>query len=138
MRRNFFNDYAGTASTNPDKVLLRIDDRELTYGEFMKKTAFIASGMKKYGICPNDKVGIIMPNSIEWYIVFWSAVRLGAQPVPIDPQSGVLELSRLIPATNVKICFAATKYRANSILDAVRGVDVGAVGKLLDLVGIVR
>lgn len=122
MRRNFFNDYAGTASTNPDKVLLRIDDRELTYGEFMKKTAFIASGMKKYGICPNDKVGIIMPNSIEWYIVFWSAVRLGAQPVPIDPQSGVLELSRLIPATNVKICFAATKYRANSILDAVRGV----------------
>ncbi len=116
-KENFFDSYIKTASETPGKVLLRIDENELTYGEFMDKTAVIGSGMKELGINVNDKVGIIMNNSIEWYLVFWSAVRIGAQPVPIDPQSGSMELTRLIPATTVKVCFVTEKYRNNNILE---------------------
>lgn len=116
MKRTFFQTYIKSAEKTPDKILLRIDDSTLTYKEFLEKTALISSGMKKLGIGEDDKIGIVMPNSIEWYLVFWSAIRIGAQPVPIDPQSGVLELSKLIPATKVKICFAAEKYRNNLIL----------------------
>lgn len=123
MQQNFFLKYKENAEKTPDKVLLRIDDKELTYSDFMAKTAVISSGMRNLGIGVDDKVGIIMPNSIEWYLVFWSAVRIGAQPVPIDPQSGVLELSRLIPATTSKICFAAEKYRNNNILGALTEMD---------------
>lgn len=122
MNNNFFQRYAQAAEKTPDKAALRIDDRELTYKEFMEKTAVISSGMRNLGIGVDDKVGLIMPNSIEWYLVFWSAVRLGAQPVPIDPQSGVFELSRLISATTVKICFATVKYRNNVILNAVNAL----------------
>ncbi len=123
MTENFFSKYVQYAEKTPDKVLLRIDDNELTYRDFLDRTAVMSSGMRKLGINKDDKVGIIMPNSIEWYIVFWSAVRLGAQPVPIDPQSGVMELSRLIPATGIKICFAAEKYKTNNIKDAVMKVE---------------
>ena len=119
MNKTFFDYYGRYAQETPDKVLLRIDENTLTYREFMEKTAQLGSGMQKLGIRPDDKVGIIMPNSIDWYLVYWSAVRIGAQPVPIDPQSGSLELSRLIPATSVKICFLAEKYRNNRIIDAV-------------------
>jgi len=123
MANNFFEKYTEIAEKNPSKVLLRIDDNELTYSDFLARTAKMSSGMKNLGINRDDKVGIIMPNSIDWYIVFWSAVRLGAQPVPIDPQSGVLELSRLIPATNVKVCFSAVRYKTNNIRDAVMNVE---------------
>ncbi|MCQ2464241.1 MAG: acyl--CoA ligase [Oscillospiraceae bacterium] len=123
MANNFFQKYAEIAEKNPSKVLLRIDDNELTYSDFLSRTAKMASGMRNLGVKTNDKVGIIMPNSIEWYIVFWSAVRIGAQPVPIDPQSGVLELTRLIPSTTVKICFASVRYKTNSIKDAVMNVE---------------
>ena len=119
MSKCFFDNYAEYAQATPDKVLLRIDENELTYSDFIKKTAVIGSGMKKLGIGENDKVGICMPNSIEWYLVFWSAVRIGAQPVPMDPQSGSLELSRLIPATTSKIMFISHKYRTNDIIKAV-------------------
>ena len=119
MAKNFFDYYAEYAQKTPDKVLLRIDENELTYAGFMAKTAVLASGMKKLGIGEDDKVGICMPNSIEWYIVFWSAVRIGAQPVPMDPQSGSLELSRLIPATTSKVMFISEKYRTNNIIKAV-------------------
>ena len=120
MKKTFFDYYAEYAEKTPNKVLLRIDENTITYGEFMQKTASMASGMAKLGIGVDDKVGIIMPNSIEWYLVYWSAVRIGAQPVPIDPQSGVMELSQLLPATTVKIVFASEKYRNNNILEAVR------------------
>ena len=120
MKHTFFEAYKTAAAKDPDKVLLRIDENILTYGEFMEKTAVIGSGLKNLGIGVDDKVGLIMPNSIEWYLVYWSAVRIGAQPVPIDPQSGELELSRLIPATTAKVCFAAEKYRNNLILDELK------------------
>lgn len=119
MSKNFFDYYSKYAKETPDKVLLRIDENTLTYSEFMEKTALFGSALKKLGIGENDKVGLVMPNSIEWFIAFWSAVRIGAQPVPMDPQSGSLELSRLIPATTVKVIFAFEKYKANSILGAV-------------------
>ncbi len=122
MKKTFFDYYREYAEKTPDKVLLRIDDDTVTYGEFMKKTAVIASGMQKLGIAANDKVGIVMPNSIDWYLVFWSAVRIGAQPAPIDPQSGTMELSQLLPSTDVKVCFAAEKYRSNNIINAMQQV----------------
>ncbi len=117
MKNNFFQTYIENAEKTPDKVLLRIDEKTLTYREFLDRTSVVASGMKALGIGVDDKIGIIMPNSIEWYIVFWSAIRIGAQPVPIDPQSGILELTRLIPSTTVKVCFAAFKYKSNNIFD---------------------
>ncbi len=125
MQENFFSYYSKYAETTPDKVLLRIDENALTYREFMEKTAVLGSGMKKLGIGEDDKVGICMPNSIEWYLVFWSAVRIGAQPVPMDPQSGSLELSRLIPATTSKVLFVSEKYRNNNIIAAVSELVTG-------------
>ncbi|MBQ1463693.1 MAG: acyl--CoA ligase, partial [Ruminococcus sp.] len=119
MSNNFFDYYSKYAQETPDKVLLRIDENTLTYSQFMEKTAVFGSALKKLGIGVDDKVGLVMPNSIEWYIAFWSAVRIGAQPVPIDPQSGSLELSKLIPATTVKMLFVAEKYRTNHIISAV-------------------
>ncbi len=119
MSEKFFDYYSRYAEETPEKVLLRIDDNTITYREFMGKTALFGSAMKKFGIAENDKVGICMPNSIEWYIVFWSAVRIGAQPVPIDPQSACMELTSLIPATEIKVLFIAEKYKNNNILSAV-------------------
>ncbi len=125
MSENFFDYYAGYAEKTPDKPALRIDDETVSYKEFMERTAVLGSAMKKLGIGPDDKVGICMPNSIEWYIVFWSAVRIGAQPVPMDPQSGSLELSRLIPATTSKVLFVTEKYRNNNIIGAVSALVPG-------------
>ena len=127
MDKNFFDYYSKYAGETPDKVLLRIDENELTYSDFMKKTALFGSAMKNMGIGADDKVGICMPNSIEWYIVFWSAVRIGAQPVPMDPQSGSMELSRLIPATTSKVMFITEKYRNNNIINAVHDLVPGRI-----------
>lgn len=122
MEKNFFTSFKENAELNPDKALLCIDDKILTYGEFMDKTAKIGYGLQQLGIKENDKVGLVQPNSIEWYLFFWSSVRIGAQPVPIDPQSGILELSRLLPSAEIKVCVAAERYRNNNILKTLKEI----------------
>lgn len=122
MNKNFFTSFKKNAELTPDKVLLRIDDRTLTYSEFIEKTSAISYGLHRSGIGVNDKVGLILPNSIEWYLFFWASIRIGAQPVPIDPQSGILELSRLLPSAEIKICIAAEHYRNNNILKALKEI----------------
>lgn len=122
MEKNFFTSFKENAELTPDKVLLRIDDRTLTYSEFIKKTASIGYGLQQLGVGINDKVGLIQPNSIEWYLFFWASIRIGAQPVPIDPQSGILELSRLLPSAEIKVCIAAERYRNNNILKTLKEI----------------
>lgn len=47
MPQTYFDIFQNYAQQTPDKVLLRIDENTITYSEFMKETACVASGMKK-------------------------------------------------------------------------------------------
>ena len=46
MKKTFFDYYRQYAEKNPDKVLLRIDDNSLTYGDFMHTAAVIVTAMQ--------------------------------------------------------------------------------------------
>ncbi len=70
MPKTYFDIFNDNAERNPDKILLCIGDNTITYSAFMNETARIASGMKALGIVENDKVGLIMSNSVEWYVVY--------------------------------------------------------------------
>lgn len=116
---DFFDRYETAVKKTPDKALLIIDDEVLTYSSFMEHTSKIGSALMLSGVQRDDNIGIILPNSIEWYIIYWACIRIGARPVAIDPQSGSMEISRLIASTNIHICFIAEKYRNNNILKTV-------------------
>ncbi|MDO5559037.1 MAG: class I adenylate-forming enzyme family protein [Oscillospiraceae bacterium] len=122
MNYNYFDFFEKYAEETGSKPLITIDDVSLTYHDFHIIRNKLASALKMNGISENKKVGLIIPNSLVWYKIFWSAIQLGAQPVPMDPQSGELELNRLLDVTTVEICFVAIKYRNNHILETVKKI----------------
>ncbi len=105
------------AQAIPEKTLLVVEDEEISYGEFAAETETIARALVALGVAPGDKIALILPNSGVWYKLYWAAVRIGAQPVPFDPQIGEWEMARLLGLTGVTVCFAATRYRQNAILE---------------------
>lgn len=119
---NFYEVINRYGLKNPEKPLITIEDDILTYGEFLKNTKIISSAMRALGVEKNCKVGLILSNSTKWYELFWAAVRIGAQPVPIDPQSGVLEAERLLNYGDISICFLNTIYRNNNIYEVIKGI----------------
>ena len=58
--------------------------RELTYGELADATARFAGALLGRGVRREERVAMIVLDQIEFPIVFWGAVKAGAQPVPIN------------------------------------------------------
>lgn len=120
--KNFYQLIQDYAIKSPDKPLLTVDNQNITYKEFIEHTGTIAKNLSYLGVQENEKVGLILSNSIAWYELFWATVRIGAQPVPIDPQSGELELERLLNCADVSICFLEKQYRGNQIYETVKKI----------------
>lgn len=108
------------AELSPDKILIAVDDEAVSYGEFVKAVDGIAAALQAMGVSDHQTIGLIIPNSVLWYEIFWAIVSLGALPVPLDPQIGEWEMVRLLTLTGVHICFVANAYRNNEILKNIR------------------
>ena len=125
-RYNILRTILDNAEKYPDKPIIRIEDRSVLYGDFIRTVAAVTHWLEHKGIKPGDKIAIIFPNSVEWYIVFWATVALGARPIPLDPQIGEWELKQLYALINFKACFIIPKYRANpiatNITDVIKGL----------------
>ena len=114
---NLYTVFQRHAQATPGKTLLVVEDETIRYGEFAAETETIAQALLALGVEAGHKIGLILPNSGLWYKIYWAAVRIGAQPVPFDPQIGEWEMARLLGLTEVAVCFAATRYRQNAILE---------------------
>lgn len=120
--KNFYELIGDYAAKRPEKPLLTVDNQTITYKQFIEHTSKIAQSLSSFGVKEDMKVGLILSNSIAWYELFWGAIRIGAQPVPIDPQSGELELERLLSCADITICFMEKQYRNNQIYEVVTKV----------------
>lgn len=106
------------------RVIIQVANEALTYEEFLEQVDEISLRISYLGIRKDDKVGIMLPNSTVWYSFFWAAVKIGACPIPIDPQSGLWELEHLVAYTEMKFCVIVPKYRSNAILTHMEAIKI--------------
>ncbi|MDR3484795.1 MAG: AMP-binding protein [Bradyrhizobium sp.] len=57
----------------------------LTYGELAAGARRVAKGLIARDVSPGDRVGVMLPTSIEFFVVFFGILYAGAIPVPIYP-----------------------------------------------------
>jgi O-succinylbenzoic acid--CoA ligase len=66
--------------------------RTLTFRQFDQRVARAAAQLRESGIARRDRVGIVLPNSVDQIIVIMALIRIGAIACPISsrlPQQGV-------------------------------------------------
>ncbi|PIP40283.1 hypothetical protein CO110_07060 [Candidatus Desantisbacteria bacterium CG_4_9_14_3_um_filter_40_11] len=114
---------------NPDKLVICVGNEQITYKELVEKGDQIATALYEMGIRKGDRVGILIPNSINWYLFLYGIVRLGAVVVPFDPQIGEHEIKYLFDKIGVRIILVAPKFRG---LDH-SGIITNLRSELLDL-----
>ena len=71
---------------NRDKTFIidAIKEKEFTYSEIGQLSLKIASNLNQHNIKKGDKIAIIPPNCIEYIIIYFSCMQIGAIPVPIN------------------------------------------------------
>ena len=91
------------AERSPDHVAVVFPDTRTTYGELSRLTDATARSLAGLGIGRGDKVGILMPNRLEFVVAFVAAAKLGAVPVPINARFKAYELGYVISHADVRV-----------------------------------
>ena len=65
-------------------VMCRDPSRMLTYGELADATRRFAGALQAAGIAREQRVVLLMLDTIDFPIAFWGAIRAGVVPVPIN------------------------------------------------------
>jgi acyl carrier protein len=64
----------------------------LTYRELAARAKRIAQGLIERDVSPSDRVGVMLPTSIEFFVAFFGILYAGAIPVPIYPPMRLSQL----------------------------------------------
>jgi long-chain acyl-CoA synthetase len=118
---------------HPDRIALRCDDVKFTFAELDDAAARVATLLEQAGVQPGDRVGIMLPNTPAFAIVFYGIMYRGAVAVPMNPLLKSREVSYYLSNSGAKALFAAPAFAD----EATAGADqVGAQSWLVDDAGL--
>ncbi len=98
---------------NKDKIFL-IDSqngREFTYQIIEHFSLQLASLLSQKGIKKKDRVAILLPNSIEFILFYFSCMQIGAIPVPINTHLATKDISHIILNSGAKLVVAGQEWK---------------------------
>lgn len=105
------------------KVAYWDSHKEVSYLELSRQTNKISRKLRSKGLIPGEKLAIYLPNSVNWVLACYGAVRAGLIAVPISHDAAPAEVSYRIVDSDAKIIIT-TKDRLE-LLQGIRG-DIGA------------
>jgi long-chain acyl-CoA synthetase len=84
MSLNLASIVTETAGRIPDAVAVRLGEASLTYAELDDRSARLATLLREKGVQRGDRVGLMLPNVLEFPIAYYGVLRAGAVVVPMN------------------------------------------------------
>jgi acyl-CoA synthetase (AMP-forming)/AMP-acid ligase II len=108
--------------TDPHCQALVSDDRKITYAELDDASRALARYLVRDGLAYGDRVGLLMPNGIDWAIAALAVMRVGAVLVPLSTLLRPPELLAQLRIASVSHLVTVRAYRGRSYLDDLRSL----------------
>jgi long-chain acyl-CoA synthetase len=90
----------------PDRAAVRLDGIVLTYGELDERSARVAGLLAARGVEPGDRIGLMLPNILEFPMLYYGMLRAGAVVVPMNPLLKAREVEYYLGDSGAKLMFA--------------------------------
>ena len=71
-------------AAHPERVAYIDDTQRLSYGELSERVRRCAAGLLASGLRPEERVLMVMHDSVDWPVVFLGALYAGIVPVPVN------------------------------------------------------
>jgi long-chain acyl-CoA synthetase len=94
---------ASAVARRPRAVALICGDESITYAQLDGLVGKVAGGMKALGVEKDDRVAMVIGNSIEFVVVMFAVARLGAVSVPLNIRHKLAENRDIIEDCKAKI-----------------------------------
>src|SRR5271167_1160989 len=67
-----------------EKVAFIDADRSLTYGELKARTCRFATALKNLGVRPEERLAVLLYDTVDFPVAFWGGVRAGIVVLPLN------------------------------------------------------
>ncbi len=105
-----FDDYFHEAlMVCPERTGLVHGDRRLTYREYDQAVDRFAKGLISLGVESGDRVAVLLPNMLEYPLIFFAAAKIGAISTPINTRWKASEIEYLLKDTQPCVLFMVPK-----------------------------
>jgi acyl-coenzyme A synthetase/AMP-(fatty) acid ligase len=84
-----------------------------TWRDVDRASADVAKGLLAIGVTKGSRVGILMPNSVDWIVAFLAAARIGALVSPLSTFLQGPELARTLARADVQVLLCVDRYLAH-------------------------
>ena len=91
-----------SADRHPDKPAFVYGTDEVAYGDLVERANGLARALVDDGSEPGDRIGLLMPKSLETAIALFAALKAGGIAVPLDPQSPADRLAGIIADAGIR------------------------------------
>ncbi|MBD1320961.1 long-chain-fatty-acid--CoA ligase [Gordonia hankookensis] len=115
---NLSENLTAAAKAHPDATALICGDRTLSYNEFDDAAARMATLLAELGVESGDRVGLMLPNTPAFAVIFYGIVRRGAIAVPMNPLLKAREIEFYLANTGATVLFAAPTFAEEAQLGA--------------------
>lgn len=105
--------HGDVARFDPDRPALSLEDEPaVSYRELGERTHAYARELLDLGVKPGDRVGILMFNSVEYWIAYFAITRIGAIAVRLNFRLGISELDYVLNDSGATVLLGDTELLA--------------------------
>jgi fatty-acyl-CoA synthase len=99
------------AAAHGAREAIVIGAQRLTYADTLREAERYAAALAARGIRARDHVGILMPNCLEYLLLFYGCALLGARPVHLNARYKVDDLRYVVADSDISMLITSAKQR---------------------------
>ena len=111
--------FVRNAERAPEKLCLRFEGDEWTYGRLHRRAADFAAALRIWGLRPRDRVALFLENCPDFLAAYLGVHLAGGVVVPVSSQYRRTELRHILGDAGVRLCFTDRERRPE--VERVRG-----------------
>ncbi len=106
MGTNLASIVTASAARDAAAPAVRLGDRALTYGDLDDGSARVATLLRERGLKPGDRVGVMLPNVLEFPLAYYGVLRAGGVVVPMNVLLKRREIAFYLEDSGAKLLLA--------------------------------
>ncbi len=107
---NISNFLVESAARRPNHPAIRFLGQTLTYEGFNRQVDRLSHGLVRIGLRPRDICVLMMPNSINWALVYYALAKVGAVVLPVNFLYRVGELEHIFKDSGARAFIGHKDY----------------------------
>jgi fatty-acyl-CoA synthase len=114
IKRTVGETLRSVAARCPEREAIVMHDRRLSHADVLREAERHAAALARLGVGRNDHVGMLMPNCLEYLLLFYGCALLGARPVHLNSRYRREDLRYVIADSDIRILFTSAKQREHT------------------------